>query len=110
MLEYCGANQDIIKVGYKKFDMFIFDVKWFKVISQGTLKSIHCTKSGLIQIDSTKLWTNQTDTFVLPEHCEQVVFKADPEDQKWLFVIEIDACAQRIYKEDNSMNYKREIL
>ena len=100
MLDYCGTIQDIIKVGYRKFDMFIFDVKWFKVISQGPLASIRRDKSGLIQIDSTKLWTNQTDTFVLPEHCEQVIFKADPKDQKWLFVIQIDARAQRIYEED----------
>ena len=24
MLDYCGAIQDIIKVGYKKFDMLFF--------------------------------------------------------------------------------------
>ena len=73
------------------------------MISQGLLTSICRDKSGLIQIDSTKLWTNQTDTFVLPEHCEQVVFKADPKDQKWLFVIEIDVHAQRIYEEGNTI-------
>lgn len=103
MLDYCGAIQDIIKVGYRKFNMFIFDVKWFKVISQGPLTSIRRDKSGLIQVDSTKLWTNQTDTFVLPEHCEQVVFKVDPKDRKWLFVIQIDARAQRIYEEDTTI-------
>lgn len=69
MLDYCGTIKDIINVGYRKFDMFIFDVKWFKVISQGPLASIRRDKSGLIQ-NSTKLWTNQTNTFVLPKHCE----------------------------------------
>ena len=55
MLDYCGAIQDIIKVGYINLDMFIFYVKWFKVISQGPLTSIRRDKSGLIQTDSTKL-------------------------------------------------------
>ena len=73
------------------------------MISQGPLTSIRRDKSGLIQIDSTKLWTNQTETFVLPEHCEQVIFKADPKNQKWLFVIQIDARAQRMYEEDNTI-------
>ena len=27
MLDYCGTIQDIIKVGFRKFDMFIFYVK-----------------------------------------------------------------------------------
>lgn len=35
MLDYCGTLQDIIKVGFRKFDIFIFDVKWFKVVTQG---------------------------------------------------------------------------
>ena len=26
--------------------------------------------SGFFAIDSTKLWTNESDTFVLPQHCE----------------------------------------
>ena len=32
------------------------------------------TRADLIQVDSTKIWTNEGDTFVLLEHCEQVVF------------------------------------
>ena len=32
MLDYFGTILDILKVGFRRFDMFIFDVKWFKVV------------------------------------------------------------------------------
>ena len=64
-LEYFGTIQDIIKVDFRKFDMFIFDVRWFKVVTQGQQSTIRRDKSGLIQVDSTKVWKNQRDTFVL---------------------------------------------
>ena len=40
-------------------------------------------------MDCTKFWTDQRDTFVCPDHVEQVVFKADPKDPKWLFVVQV---------------------
>ena len=46
-------------------------------------------KSGLIQVDSTKFWTDARDTFVRPEHCEQIVFKSDPKDPRWLYVVQV---------------------
>ena len=69
--------------------MFIFDVKWFKVVTTGAHASVRRDKSGLIQVDSTKIWTDARDTFVRPEHCEQVVFKSDPKDPRWLFVVQV---------------------
>ena len=97
-LEYFGTIQDIIKVDFRKFDMFIFDVRWFKVVTQGQQSTIQRDKSGLIQVDSTKVWTNQRDTFVLPEHCEQIVFKLDPRDLKWLSVIKFSPCKRQIFE------------
>ena len=89
MLDYFGTIQDILKVGFRSFELFIFDVKWFKVITNGPHATVRRDKSGLIQVDSTKVWTDQRDTFVRPEHCEQVVFKADPKDPRWLFVVQV---------------------
>jgi len=43
---------------------------------QGT--TIHRDISRFLKVESTKLWTDLCDTFVLPQHCEQVyeyVFK-----------------------------------
>lgn len=89
MLDYFGTIQDILNIGFRRFEMFIFDVKWFKVITSGANASVRKDKSGLIQVDSTKLWTDARDTFVRPEHCEQVVFKSDPKDPRWLYVIQV---------------------
>lgn len=88
-LDYCGTIQDILKISFRKFDYFIFDVKWFKVVTTGRNATVRRDKSGLIQVDSTKLWTDEKDTFVLPEHCEQVVFSPDPKDPRWLFVVQV---------------------
>jgi hypothetical protein len=30
--EYCGIIQNVIKLDYQRFDMFVFDVRWFKDI------------------------------------------------------------------------------
>lgn len=98
-LEYFGTIQDIIKVEYRKFSMFIFDVRWFKVVTQGQQSTIRRDKSGLIQVDSTKVWTDQRDTFALPEHCEQIVFKVDPRDPRWLFVIEIAPRKRQVFED-----------
>ena len=89
LLDYVGTIQDILKISFRRFDMFIFDVKWFKVVTNGPNATVRRDKSGLIQVDSTKFWTDQRDTFVCPDHVEQVVFKADPKDPKWLFVVQV---------------------
>ena len=65
---------------------------------RGAATSVRMEKSGLIQVDSTKLWTDARDTFVRPEHCDHIVFKADPKDARWLFVIEIAPRSKRICK------------
>lgn len=89
MLDYFGTIQDIIKVVFRSFEMFIFDVKWFKVILEGSHASVRRDKSGLLQVDSTKVWTDSRDTFVRPEHCEQVIFKQDPKEPRWLYVVQV---------------------
>ena len=89
LLDYVGTIQDILKISFRRFDMFIFDVKWFKVVTNGPNATVRRDKSGLIQVDSTKFWTDQRDSFVCPDHVEQVVFKADPKDPKWLFVVQV---------------------
>ena len=88
-LDYFGTIQEILKISFRSFDVFIFDVKWFKVVTSGPNATVRRDKSGLIQVDSTKVWTDQRDTFVCPEHCEQVVFKADPKAPRWWFVVQV---------------------
>ena len=73
MDDYCGLIQNIIKVDYRSFFIYLFEVKWFlDVIERGPGTSIKTHINGFITIDSTKFWGNKTGTFILPQHCDQV--------------------------------------
>ena len=72
MAEYFGRTQGIFKIDYKTFKMYIHDVQWFKVVTQGWNPIVQRDVFDFVAIDSTKLWTNRSDTFVLVESCEQV--------------------------------------
>ena len=74
-VEYCGRIQNILQVDYRSFQMFLLDVQWFKAVTQGRNPTIQRDASGFVAIDSTKLWRNTSDTFVLAETCEQVYIK-----------------------------------
>ena len=72
-LHYCGMIQNIMKVGFRTFHICMMDVKWFKdVVGQGPQATVKKHSSGFMAIDSTKFWRVDKETFVLPQHCEQV--------------------------------------
>lgn len=73
-MQYFGLLKEIISVDYRSFHMLLFDVQWFKVIMTGSNATVRRDVSGFLEVDSTKLWNDLQDTFVLPEHCEQVCF------------------------------------
>lgn len=64
---YCGVIKKILKVDFRIFQKYIFDVKWFEGIAKRH-------GSGIYVIDHTKIWKGKKDTYVLIEHCEQVCF------------------------------------
>jgi len=66
-IEYCGRIQSIFQVDYRSFHMFLLDVQWFKAITTGRNPTVGRDGSGFVVKDSTKLWTNQSDTFVLED-------------------------------------------
>ena len=71
-MDYFGRIQVIFDIDYKTFKMYILDVQWFKAVTQGRNPTIQRDTSGFVAIDSTRLWTNQSDTFVLAKSCEYV--------------------------------------
>ena len=73
--EYCGKIQNIIKLDFRQFDMYIFYVQWFNdKMGKIPLSSINIQANGFTTIDSTKFCANTEGTFILPSHCEQVHF------------------------------------
>lgn len=74
MDDYCGIIQDIIKLDFRCFFVYVLDVKWFKdVVERGPNATIKRHASGFVTIDSTKFWQSRKDTLVLPQQCEQVL-------------------------------------
>ena len=71
--EYCGRIQNIIKLDFRQFDMYVLDVQWFKdKMGKVPLSSIKIQENGFTTIDSTKLCGTTEESFILPSHCEQV--------------------------------------
>jgi hypothetical protein len=74
VIEYCEIIQNIIKLDYRRFDVYIFDVRWFKdVMGNVPQCSIKAGSSGFTTIDSTRLCNAKEGTFILLSHCEQVL-------------------------------------
>ena len=71
-LDYVENIVNILKVNFRIFHFFILDVQWFRVVCRGPQATVRRDASGFFQIDSSKLWNDQSDTFVLPQHCEHV--------------------------------------
>ena len=64
--EYCGKIQNIIKLDFRQFYMYILDVQWFKDKIWNIKANVFTT------IDSTKLCGTTEETFILLSHCESV--------------------------------------
>ncbi|MCO5566427.1 hypothetical protein L7F22_020104 [Adiantum nelumboides] len=100
-MQYFGLLKEIINADYRSFTILNFDVQWFKVIMEGPNATVQRDVSGFIEVDSTKPWSDLWDTFVLPEHCEQVIFYPKPSDERWWYVIEVAPRGARIYEKYN---------
>jgi hypothetical protein len=71
--EYCEMIHNIIKLSCRRFNVFVFDVKWFKdVLDKVPKGSIIVEGSGFMMIDSTQICSAFEGTFILSYHCEQV--------------------------------------
>ena len=77
--DYCGLLQNIIKLDYRRFSVYVFDVKWFKdIVVTGPQTSIKKCSNGFATIDSTRFCNANEGTFILPSQCEQVRRVASP--------------------------------
>ena len=38
VLDYCETTQRIMKIGFRRFELFIFSVKWFEIVIVGWAK------------------------------------------------------------------------
>ena len=64
----------IVKFDYRTFNIHALDVKWFnEPLRRSVDTNIRKHPSGILAIDSTRVWERNKDSLVLPQHCEQVL-------------------------------------
>ena len=57
--------------------------------------------SGLICINSRKMWDKSKEPYVFPKHCEQVFFNLDVLDRYWWFILRHDPISKHVFENKN---------
>ena len=70
-----------MQVEVSSFKYVIFKCKWWDTFNQNNVKEDH--DSGLICINSKKMWDEKKDSYVYPKECNQVFFYLDVLDKEW---------------------------
>ena len=63
---FCGTIQDIFRLDFRRFFVYILDVKWqMNMVERGPSATIKCHASGYVTIDSTKFCQTKKYRLVL---------------------------------------------
>jgi hypothetical protein len=71
-LGYIGKIQDVMQVELSSFQCVIFSFKWWDTIDRRNVKDKH--DSGIIYMNSKKMWIETKEPYGFPKHCNQVFF------------------------------------
>jgi hypothetical protein len=71
-LGYIRKIQEIMQVDFSSFQCVIFCCKWWDTFDQRNVKEDR--DSGIICINSKKMWVETKEPYVFPKHCNQVLF------------------------------------
>jgi hypothetical protein len=98
-LGYIGKIQEIMQVDFSSFQCVIFCCKWWDTFDQRNVKEDR--DSGIICINSKKMWVETKEPYVFPKHCNQVFFYPDVLDGDWWFVLRHDPRSKHIFENNN---------
>ena len=90
---------------YKSLDEKIPDQFEWDTFDQNNVME-NCD-SGMICINSKKMWGEAKKLYIFPKHCNQVFFNPDVLDRDWWFVLRHDPRSKHIF-ENNSVNMPSE--
>ena len=60
-----------LELGFDLLIYIFFYVKWFQFMQGGLRPSVKVAPKGFVIVDSKRLWTNQSYTYVFLEKCDQ---------------------------------------
>ncbi|MCO5584218.1 hypothetical protein L7F22_038142 [Adiantum nelumboides] len=76
----------------------------WEAVTGGQRPSIKVAQNGFVVVDSTRLWTNQDDTFVFPNQCDQVFYYPMHGDTNWKYVIDVAPRATRVLQSTQELS------
>ena len=94
-LGYIGKIQEIIHVDFYLLQCLIFRFKWWDTFDWNNAKEDH--DSGMISINSRKMWHEVREPYVFPKHCNQVIFFSDVSDRDWWFVLRHNPRSKHVF-------------
>ena len=75
MLDYARKIQEIIQVDFSSFQCVIFRCMGWDIFDRNNVQEDD--DSGMICINSRKMWDESNEPYALPKHCNQVFFYPD---------------------------------
>ena len=88
-----------MQVDFSSFQCVIFCCKWWDTFDRRNVKEDR--DSGIICVNSKKMWVETKEPYVFPKHCNQVFFNLDVLDGDWWFVLIHDPRSKHIFENKN---------
>jgi hypothetical protein len=96
-LGYIGKIHEIMEVDISLFQCVIFCCKWWDIFDRINVKE-DCD-SGIICINSKKMWVESKEPYVFLKHCNQVY--PDVLDEDWWFILRHDPISKHLFENTN---------
>ena len=95
MLGHVENIQEIIQVDFSSFQCVIFRCRWWDTFDRNNIKEHR--NSGLICINSRKIWDGIKEPYIFPKHCNQVFLYPDVLDRDWWFILRDDPRSKHVF-------------
>ena len=89
--EYYGYLDDIIECDFNSFKLFLFDVKWYRLLLHGGDKERTIIQhANVFSMIKTIVFENKNDRYVFPSQCERGFYSKVPSKRDWSFAVRYD--------------------
>ena len=98
-LGYTKKLQEIMQVDFTYIQFVIFRCKWWNTFDWSKVKEYH--ESGLICMNSIRMWRETKEPYVFPKNWNQVSFYSDVLDRDSWFVLRHDPRSKHLFENNN---------
>jgi hypothetical protein len=98
-LGYIGKIQEIMQVDFPSFQCVDVCCKWWGAFYWRNVKEDR--DSGIICINSKKMFVESKEPYVFPKHCNPVFFYPNALDGDWWFILRHDPISKHLCENNN---------